>query len=79
MLLKVISLKGIQYQGEVESLNIKTLSGEITVLENHRPLITILNKGTAVITSNKKERKEIEIVGGFLEVAPRNHLNVLVD
>ncbi|MBI3589466.1 MAG: ATP synthase F1 subunit epsilon [Candidatus Liptonbacteria bacterium] len=79
MLLKVISLKGIEYEGDVVSLNIQTTSGEITVLENHRPLITLLKPGLAVIIEQKNQKKEMEINGGFLEVAPRNKINVLVD
>ena len=79
MFTKVISLKGIEYEGEVISLNVKTESGEITILDHHRPLITILKKGVAVITGEKNEKKEIAINGGFLEVAPQNRLNVLID
>ena len=79
MFTKVISLKGIEYEGEITSLNIKTESGEITILDNHRPLITILKKGVAVILGEKNEKKEMEINGGFLEVDSHNRLNVLID
>ena len=79
MFTKIISLKGIEYEGEITSLNIKTESGEITILDNHRPLITILKKGVAVILGEKNEKKEMEINGGFLEVDARNRLNVLID
>ncbi len=79
MYLRIISLKGIEYQGNVISLNIKTKSGEITILENHRPLISLLKSGRAVITDQSRQSKELEINSGFLEVAPRNRLNVLID
>jgi len=79
MYLKVISLKGIQYEGEATSLNIKTQSGEITILDNHRPLITLLKNGIAVITDDKNKKTELEINSGFLEVAPKNKISVLVD
>ena len=79
MFLKVISLKGIKYEGAASSLNIKTQSGEITILENHRPLITLLKKGIAVITDDKNQKTELEINSGFLEIAPENKINVLID
>ena len=79
MFLKVISLKGIKYEGAASSLNIKTQSGEITILENHRPLITLLKKGIAVITDDKNQKTEFEINSGFLEIAPENKINVLID
>ncbi len=79
MYLKIISLKGIEYENNIASLNIKTQSGEITVLENHRPLITLLKKGLATIIDQQKQKKEIEINSGFLEVTPQNKINVLID
>ena len=79
MFAKVISLKGIEYEGKITSLNVKTESGEITILDHHRPLITILKKGVAIITGEKNERKEMPINSGFLEVDAHNRLNVLID
>ena len=79
MKLKIISLKGIEFEGEVQSLNIKTASGEITVLDHHRPLITLLGKGTARIGLGENDLKEIEIESGFLEMDDRNTLSVLMD
>lgn len=79
MFTKIISLKGIEHEGEIVSFNVKTESGEITILDHHRPLITILKKGRAVIIGEKNQKKEMEISGGFLEVDSKNRLNVLVD
>lgn len=79
MFLKVISLKGINYEGSVNSLNIKTENGEITVLDNHRPLITILSKGLARAIDSKNQTQEFDIKSGFLEVNPTNKVTVLVD
>jgi F0F1-type ATP synthase epsilon subunit len=79
MYLKVLSLKGIEYEGEAKSFNAKALDGEITVLDNHRPLITILKKGAAVIIEKNDSQKKIEINSGFLEMNSQNRLNVLID
>lgn len=79
MTLRIISLGGIQFEGEVAGLNAKTEAGEITVLNHHRPLITILKRGEAVILKNDGSRKKIKINSGFLEMDQGNNLSVLAD
>lgn len=79
MLLHVISLKGIQFDGEIVSLNLKTTSGEITVLSKHRPLVTEIISGRAVITKENGEKEEFKITSGFLEVGANNQATMLVN
>lgn len=79
MKLRILSLKGIKYEGEVSGLNVKTSSGEITVLDNHRPLITSLKNGTAYIITKAGERVPVEIKSGFLEKGNGDELSLLVD
>lgn len=79
MKLNILSLKGIEWEGEAASFNVKTTSGEITILNHHRPLITVLAKGTAVITDAKGNKSKINIGAGFLEMSRSNILNVLID
>ena len=79
MRLTIASLKGKQFEGEVRSLNIPTTSGEITVLDHHRPLITILREGTATITAADGKKAKIPLKGGFLEMDAENHLKILLD
>ena len=79
MRLKILSLKGIEYEGEVAGLNVKTASGEITVLDRHRPLLTTLAPGKAIILKNDGSRETRPIASGFLEMGPANDLTVLAD
>ena len=79
MQLTIYSLKGIEFQGEAEALNVKTQSGEITVLDNHRPLITLLKKGTAKIIKRGGNVEKIDINSGFLEVQPGSLVDALID
>lgn len=79
MNLVITSLRGIEYTGDIKSLNIRTTSGEITILNHHRPLVTVLEKGTAHIVDSKDNKKEIAISSGFLEISPANTVNVLID
>jgi len=77
MKLQVISLKGLEFDGKISSLNLKTTAGEITVLDNHRPLITRLAKGQAVVIKENGEKMSFEIGLGFLEVSERNQATIL--
>ena len=79
MRITIASLKGIQFEGEGASLNVKTASGEITVLDNHRPLLTLLKPGPVIIRNQDGTRRELEICGGFLEVGLKNELYLLAD
>ena len=79
MKLQVTSLRGVDYQGDIKSLNIKTTSGEVTILDNHLPLVTVLKAGMAHIVDTKETKKDLEIKSGFLEVSPENKVNVLID
>ena len=64
---------------EVKSVNLKTASGEITVLDNHRPLIAFLGSGPIRIVDEKDKEETLEARSGFLEVRPKGEVNILLD
>jgi len=78
MKLQVVSLKGVEFEGEVSSVNLMTTSGEITVLDNHQPLITQLTKGQAIVTKKDGETLNLDILSGFLEVGMENRVSILI-
>ena len=55
MKIGVYSLQKVLYEGNVESVNCQTVSGEITILEHHRPLISILKAGIMKIVDKEKK------------------------
>jgi F0F1-type ATP synthase epsilon subunit len=79
MKLRIYSLKNVLYQGDVLSLNCATASGDITVLDNHRPLISVLIKSTMTIRNTDGTNNYIPIRSGFLEVMGTNEITVLVE
>ena len=79
MKLTIYSLKGIEFEGEVEGFNVKTELGEITILNNHRPLITLLKKGKAKIIKQNGAFEIKAINSGFLEVQPGSKVDSLID
>jgi len=79
MKISVYSLKNILFQGEASSLNCKTVSGEITVLDNHETLITVLSFGVIKIIDDKKKEHFFPVKSGFLEVKPDNEVRCIIE
>ncbi len=77
MLLKIYTLKGIKFEDQILSLNLKTVSGEITIMDNHRPLISVLKSGIIKIVNKANKIQEIKLSGGFVEVGAKNVVNIL--
>ncbi len=79
MKLSIHSLKGTIFDGVATKLTIPTTSGEITVLDHHRALISTLKKGTVHMTDQKDNMQAFAIGGGVLEVKPGNIVTVLTN
>jgi F-type H+-transporting ATPase subunit epsilon len=67
------------YEGEASAVNAKTLVGEITVLDHHQPLISMLTEGAIRITDNIEGDKWFEAKSGFIEVEPGNSGRLLIE
>jgi len=79
MKLSIYSLKNILFQGEAQSLNCQTEAGEITVLDNHEPLISILAKGTIKISDKDNKDHFFPVKSGFLEVRPGSDVRCIIE
>lgn len=79
MKLGVYSLQKVLFQGDAKSLNCNTRMGEITVLDHHAPLISILDKGTIKIVDPEGKETYIPVDSGFLEIDSKSHAKVLVE
>jgi F0F1-type ATP synthase epsilon subunit len=83
MLLNIYSLKNEVIQKEAKSVSVQTPNGEITVLENHEPLITPLVKGVVRIVEASGKTETVEGGNGFIEVRPfpekGGEVNILID
>jgi F-type H+-transporting ATPase subunit epsilon len=74
--LEVLTPKKIEFQGEVLEIILPTMAGEISVLPQHAPLVSVLKSGRIKIKT-KKEEIIIQIDGGILQVA-ENSATVLL-
>jgi F0F1-type ATP synthase epsilon subunit len=79
MKLSIYSLKKVLFQGNAQLLNCKTQMGEITVLDNHEPLITVLTQGTARVDDESGKAHYFEIKSGFLEVKEGSEVRCIVE
>lgn len=79
MKLSVYSLKKVLYEGDAASVNVKTTSGEITILDHHIPLVSELAEGTMTIVDTAKKEHFVPISSGFVEVSADNRAKFIVD
>jgi F0F1-type ATP synthase epsilon subunit len=79
MKLGVYSLQRVLFQGDAKSVNCNTRSGEITILDHHEPLISILEKGTMKIVDQAGKEVFIPIESGFIEVDSGSQAKIMVE
>lgn len=75
---QILSLQGVTYEGEATLLNAQTLSGEITILPEHQPIISVLKEGSRIYLNDQEGRKTFEVASGFLHLDGNNTLTVLL-
>lgn len=75
----VCSLKKILFQGEILSMTCNTSNGEITVLDHHRPLISVIQNGVMRILDREHKEHFVQAKSGFLEVRPDNEVRMIVE
>lgn len=77
LLLEIVTPIKIVYKEEVDGLVIPTITGEITILPNHIPLLTKITPGELIVKKGAVLHS-LAITGGFLEVS-KNKITVLAD
>ena len=79
MKLGVYSLQKVLYDGDAKSVTCPSTSGEITILEDHEPLISMLKDGVVKVVDTSAKDHYIEIGSGFVEVRAGGEVKVLVE
>jgi len=67
----VISPESVLFEGEATSVVAPAFDGEVGILENHAPMMTLLGTGSLRLDSASGE-KRFNIEGGFLQVVENN-------
>jgi len=73
--LKIATPDGLVFDGEVESLLVRTTEGDVEILAGHADFLSALGIGRARITANG-EKRFAAVSGGFVSVR-KNEVNVV--
>lgn len=65
------------FDGDVISVHVPGVAGEMTILAHHTALISPLKKGTLTITKENGEKEDVAIDAGTLEIS-ENHATILI-
>jgi F-type H+-transporting ATPase subunit epsilon len=80
--LQLVTLSGIKFEDDVYEVVLPTLEGEIGVLSNHMPLISVATAGVVIVKKNRtdadNQKEFFAISGGVIEI-DHNQLRVIVD
>lgn len=75
---KIATPERVVYENKIFQISVPTTSGEITILPNHVPLVSILQAGELKI-KDKDGEHVVAVSGGFLEIKPDNEVVILAD
>ena len=73
----VVSPERTLYEGEAESIVAPAFDGQVGILTNHAPMLTLLGTGELRLTASGGDRK-FTVSGGVLEVAD-NRVRVVTE
>lgn len=65
------------FDGEVVSVHVPGVDGEMEIMANHEPLISPLKEGVITLTKSEGERETYAIESGTLEIS-NNHATILI-
>jgi F-type H+-transporting ATPase subunit epsilon len=79
---QLVALSGTKFDGDVYEVVLPTLDGEIGVLQDHMPLVSVATTGAIAVRKDARDndaaREYFASSGGVIEVSD-NTLRVLVD
>mgnify|MGYP001576614543 FL=1 len=78
MRVNIYSLQKTLFEGEAVSVNCQTEAGEITVLDRHAPLISVLRPGIITVVDTTGKAHYIQGSGGFLEFGAKNQATAVI-
>jgi F-type H+-transporting ATPase subunit epsilon len=74
----VVTIEGTVESADATSVTIPTTDGEITVLAEHTPLVSVLKPGVLTVREGDKKERHVAVSGGFVQVAA-DSVTVLAD
>jgi F-type H+-transporting ATPase subunit epsilon len=78
MNVSLVAADRMLWQGEATVVNTRTIAGEIGIMANHTPLLSVLEPGKVDVRTPDDGHWVAAIDGGFISVA-RNQVSILCD
>lgn len=66
--LEIVSMDGLDFDGEVEKLLLRTIDGDVEILARHTDYCTAIGMGTARVTMADGTERKAACIGGMLSV-----------
>ena len=79
MKLSIYSIKQTILETTAEKVTISTPQGEITILDNHIPLITLVKEGIISYYTSQNQWQKIAFSGGVAEIRPGSEMVLLAN
>ncbi|OSY88717.1 ATP synthase subunit delta [Tenacibaculum holothuriorum] len=66
MFLEIVTPEAVLFSSEVDSVVVPGINGDFQMLNNHAPVVSILNEGTIKIHTHTQEHLEFDDLSGHL-------------
>ena len=66
--LQVISMDGLEFEGQVQKILLRTIDGDVEILARHTDYCTAIGMGTARVTMEDGTERKAACIGGMLSV-----------
>ena len=66
--LEIVSMDGLDFDGEVEKLLLRTIDGDVEILARHTDYCTAIGMGTARVTMADGKERKAACIGGMISV-----------
>ena len=66
--LQVVSMDGLEYDGEVERVKLRTIHGDLAILARHMNYVTAIGMGTATVVMEDGTERKAACIGGMLSM-----------
>jgi F-type H+-transporting ATPase subunit epsilon len=66
--LQVVSMDGLEYDGQVQRIKLRTIHGDLAILARHMNYVTAIGMGTATVVFEDGTERKAACIGGMLSM-----------
>ena len=66
--LQVVSMDGLEFDGEVERIKLRTIHGDLAILARHMNDVTAIGMGTATVVMEDGTERKAACIGGMISM-----------